>query len=390
MLDVLKHPRGGHLAYAITCALESAPLRRHWEGNPTYNIASVLRANSRTTQLREPTPNASDAQFDSQPNLKRVEISCQPERMLFTVKQFAVTAGQPVKIVFTNPDATDHNLVIVKPDALADVGMAANEMAKDPKNANSDFVPASKRDLILHASPMIGPTRKSLVHVLRFRAPTEPGIYPYVCTFPGHWVVMNGEMVVAKDLADVEAMLAARQPAIVKEWTMADFPEVKTSRDEAVLTRGMQAFVKARCNQCHVVAGHGVNLGPDLAESVKKLQGSKLLEQILDPSSQINEKFQNTQFVLTDGSVISGVIVKEEPAEFLVMTNLLTPELVTRIAKSDIDQRVASKISPMPQGLANVLTKQEILDLVSFLEAGGFQLPVHLQHQHNHKADSTK
>src|SRR5262249_21401324 len=67
MLDVLKHPRGGHLAYAITCALESAPLRRHWEGNPTYNIASVLRANSRTTQLREPTPNASDAQFDSQP-----------------------------------------------------------------------------------------------------------------------------------------------------------------------------------------------------------------------------------------------------------------------------------------------------------------------------------
>ena len=35
--------------------------------------------------------------------------------MLFTVKQFAVAAGQPVKIVFTNPDATDHNLVIVKP-----------------------------------------------------------------------------------------------------------------------------------------------------------------------------------------------------------------------------------------------------------------------------------
>ena len=194
--------------------------------------------------------------------------------MLFTVKQFAVTAGQPVKIVFTNPDATDHNLVIVKPDALAEVGMAANEMAKDPQNANSDFVPAAKRDLILHASPMIGPTRKSLVHVLRFRAPAEPGIYPYVCTFPGHWVVMNGEMVVAKDLADVEAMLAARQPTIVKEWTLADFPEVDNQHaTKQTLMQGMQAFVKARCNQCHVVAGHGVNLGPDLAESVKKLQG---------------------------------------------------------------------------------------------------------------------
>src|SRR5207249_7545208 len=72
MLDVLKHPRGGHLSYAITCALGSAPLRQHWEGNPTYNIASILRASSRTTQLKEPTPNATDAQFDSQPNLKLV------------------------------------------------------------------------------------------------------------------------------------------------------------------------------------------------------------------------------------------------------------------------------------------------------------------------------
>jgi putative heme-binding domain-containing protein len=145
----------------------------------------------------------------------------------------------------------------------------------------------------------------------------------------------------------------------------------------------MQAFMKARCNQCHVVAGHGVNLGPDLVESVKKLQGKNLLAQILDPSSQIHEKYQNTQFILTDGRVISGVIVKEEPAEFHVMTNLLTPEAITRITKSDIDQRVASKISPMPPGMANVLTKQEVVDLISYLEAGGYQPPGHLNHQHS-------
>jgi putative heme-binding domain-containing protein len=198
---------------------------------------------------------------------------------------------------------------------------------------------------------------------------------------------MDGEMVVARELADVEAMLAARQPTIVKEWTLDDFLEVSTSRDDAALVRGMTAFVKARCNQCHVIAGHGVNPGPDLVESVKKLQGRKLLQQILDPSSEINEKFQNTQFVLTDGRTVSGVVVKEEPTEFHVMTNLLTPQAITRVAKSDIDQRVASKISPMPAGLANVLTKAEILDLVSYLEAGGFQLPAHLQHQHRHKPD---
>lgn len=76
---------------------------------------------------------------------------------------------------------------------------------------------------------------------------------------------MNGEMVVA-DLADVEAMLAARQPTIVKEWTMADFPEVKTSKDEMALTRGMTAFVRHAAIECHVVAGRGVNLDQILAE----------------------------------------------------------------------------------------------------------------------------
>ena len=63
------------------------------------------------------------------------------------------TTGQPVKIVFRNADATDHNLLFVRPGAVAEVGMAANEMAKDPKNANSDFHPPNKQQLILHASP---------------------------------------------------------------------------------------------------------------------------------------------------------------------------------------------------------------------------------------------
>jgi hypothetical protein len=88
--------------------------------------------------------------------------------------------------------------------------------------------------------------------------------------------------------------------------------------------------------------------------------------------------------VLTDGRVISGVIVKDEGDEYHVMTNLLAPQIVTQIAKADIDQQVASKISPMPAGLANVLTKDEITDLVSYLEAGGYQLPAHLRHSHGH------
>ncbi len=382
VLQTLNHPADKHLAYAIQCSLGSHTLRRHWEGNPKYNIERLLRRLERSSELKEPTPTASEAQFDSQNDLKTVRISCVPERMLFSVRQFAVTPGQPVKVVFTNPDATDHNMVFVKPDALAEVGMAANAMARDPKNANSDFVPPDKKSLILHASPMIGPTRKTQVHVLRFQAPTEPGVYPFVCTFPGHWVIMNGNMVVASDLSEVDAMLAAIKPTIVKEWKLADFGEVKISDDEETAMKGYQAFVKARCNQCHVVAGHGINLGPDLTDVSKRFKGTKLLQQIIDPSTDINQKYQNHQFVMKNGKVITGVIVDESPAEYKVVTNLLIPNAFVRINRSEIQEQIPSKISAMPAGLANVLTKAEILDLVSFLETGGYKLPPHLKHDH--------
>ncbi len=381
MLDVLKHPRGGHLQYAINCSLGSQPLKRIWDGNSKYKIDALLKKSIRLAEIVEPKPTKQEQAFDDQQGLKLVKIGCQPERMLFTVKQFAVTTGQPVKLVFSNPDATDHNLVIVQPDALEAVGMAANEMAKDPKNANSDFVPTSKKDLILHASPMIGPTRKSQIHVFRFKAPTEPGVYPFVCTFPGHWIVMNGEMVVARDLKDVDAMLAARAPKIVKEWQMADFKDLKleSKQDDDSKLKGMQAFVKAKCHQCHAVAGHGVNLGPNLVESIKKLQGQKLLQQIVEPSSEINPQFQSWQFEMSDGRLINGVIAKEDAESYQVLTNLLAPNAVTQVRKKDIDDKIASKLSAMPPGLLNILTKDEILNLLSFLESGG-KVPGHDHH----------
>lgn len=385
MLEVLNHPSEGHLAYAITCALGSHTLRRHWEHDDAYSVAKLLRDARQESQLREPTPGAQESQFDSQADLAKFQISCVPEVMKYTREQIAVKTGQPVKIVFMNPDATDHNLVIVRPGALEEVGMAANEMARDPKNANSDFIPKHKRSLILQATKMIGPMRKSRVHVLRFNAPQEPGIYPYVCTFPGHWVVMKGVMVVAQDLKDVDRMLAADKPQIVKHWQMSDFADLKIAEpDEPRVMRGMSAFVKARCSQCHVLAGHGVNLGPDLKDVTKRYKGDKLLQQLIDPSSEINEKYQTYKFLLADGRVISGVITKQDRKQIEVMTNLLTPEKTTRLMKDEIEQQVKSTISAMPTGLIDMLSKEEIGDLLTFLQSDGFQMPEHLKQMHGH------
>ena len=304
--------------------------------------------------------------------------------MRFTVEQFVVQVGQPVKVIFSNPDATDHNLLIVQPDCLGKVGMAANEMARDPKNANSDFIPSTQSASILQATPMIGPTRDKKVHVLRFQAPTEPGIYPYLCTFPGHWVVMRGEMIVVNDLKDVDEMLAQAVPKEIKKWTMDDFPVLDTKHDETTIMAGMQSFVKSGCNQCHQLAGHGVNLGPDLTNVRERFKGRKLLQQILEPSSDIHKDYRSWKVLTSDGQAVTGIIKQESQESIELVTNLLFPDATITIPKSEIDLQLESKISSMPNGIVNVLQKEEIIALVGFLESEGYQLPLHLLDKHGH------
>ena len=359
-------------------------MREHWEAEPVEfrHVPELLNEYSRRSRIKEPPKSARDAEFDGQPNLQTVRIGCVPERMRFTVTRIVSKPNQPMKIVFQNEDATDHNWVLVEPGALEEVGIAANEMARDPKNAQSDFLPPEKRDRILQASPMIGPTRKARIHVLRFMTPQEPGVYPFVCTFPGHWIMMRGDLVIASSTAEAEAMLASVRPQIVKKWELSDFADnelAQMNSEERTLMRGMQAFMKARCHQCHAMSGHGVPLGPDLTKT--KARGRKLLQQILEPSSEINSKFQTHRLLLASGKTVTGVIVKEEDEAYHIVRNLLTPNDIVVMPKKEVERKQTSKVSPMPVGLADVLSKEEILDLLSFIESGGYQLPHHLKNK---------
>ncbi len=199
MMPAVAAPADGHLTYAIRTSLDSEALARHWKGNTTAmaarpELAGFLEREKRATVSRKKGGGgqkqlAANVAFDQQPGLLTVNIASVPERMLFDVKRFEVKPGQPVKLVFSNPDMMQHNLVIVQPGALEEVGMLGNEMAKDPEGITQHFVPKSEK--VLHATKLIDP--QSSV-TLRFTAPTTPGEYPYVCTFPGHWVIMNGLM----------------------------------------------------------------------------------------------------------------------------------------------------------------------------------------------------
>lgn len=381
--DVLNHPLDDHLAYAVSAAFGSKTMLPYWQKNDTYGIRGKLRSLKRKSILREPPPSASEAEFDTQSGLTTVGISCLPERMKFTVEQIPALVGQPLKIVFKNPDATDHNLVIVKPGALMEVGVAANEMARDPKNANSNFIPKSKRNLILHSTPMIGPSRKSQVHVMRFNAPKTPGVYPYVCTFPGHWIVMKGELVVAADPAALELAVASRKPQIVKQWTLEELKHLTEAEptEENVLL-GLATYMKAGCNQCHQIGGHGINVGPKLTGIGQCYKAPELLKHLIDPSAELHDNFATQNLLLYSGQVIGGVVVSETDTHIELVPNLLTPTKHIKIAKSEIEERIKSKVSGMPEGLLDILTPAEIANLLTFLrtDAGakvGIDTPVH-------------
>jgi len=58
-----------------------------------------------------------------------------------------------------------------------------------------------------------------------------------------------------------------------------------------------------------------------------------------------------------------------------VVANLLNPKAITLVNKRQVRKKIASKLSPMPEGMINMLTKEEILDLLAFLEAGGYKVP---------------
>jgi uncharacterized protein len=82
-----------------------------------------------------------------------------------------------------------HNLVIAQIGALQIVGKAADKLAADPKGAEKNYVPDMPE--VLFSTKLVNPEQRV---TLSFIAPAKTGDYPYVCTFPGHWSLMNGTM----------------------------------------------------------------------------------------------------------------------------------------------------------------------------------------------------
>lgn len=113
------------------------------------------------------------------------------KNLTFATKEFTVKAGEPLAFTLSNPDVVPHNWVLVQPDSLKIVGQLGNQLIANPEAYARQYVPESDR-VIVHTD-IVSPGDEQTIH---FLAPDRPGRYPFLCTFPGHWMVMNGVMIV--------------------------------------------------------------------------------------------------------------------------------------------------------------------------------------------------
>ena len=157
----------------------------------------------------------------------------------------------------------------------------------------------------------------------------------------------------------------------VREWKMDDLSGaldgVSTGRS---FPKGRQAMIDAQCLACHRFGNEGGSVGPDLTAVASRFGRRELLESVLVPSKVIGFQYENTVIVKQDQSDVTGKLVDEDDKKVVLLTDPLTQQHV-EVLKQDIAGRRLSTVSPMPEGLVNILTREEILDLLALLESGG-------------------
>ncbi len=121
------------------------------------------------------------------PELTTIRVATLPERMMYDVKELNVKAGKKVRLTFANPDFMPHNILLVNPGKVDEIANKA--LMLGAKGFDTGFIPDSP-DILWHS--------KLLDHgkeeVIEFTAPAKPGDYPYMCSFPGHYLIMRGMM----------------------------------------------------------------------------------------------------------------------------------------------------------------------------------------------------
>jgi putative heme-binding domain-containing protein len=162
----------------------------------------------------------------------------------------------------------------------------------------------------------------------------------------------------------VSATAANHAPQVNRDEILA----AQSKDDAGGSAAAGRPLYEERCAACHRFGGIGRDVGPDLTTITSRFKKRDVLEAILWPSKVISDQYQAEMFELTDGKIVSGLIVRETAAAIMVRT-ADSPDKPVVVAKSTIASRAPSTVSLMPEGLVDTLTAKQIADLMAFTMA---------------------
>lgn len=155
----------------------------------TTLLATLMLHSPLLAQEPAPAAPAPAAPPASAEEVTKLVLGVTPMVMKFDKAVLEVKAGAKVMILFKN-DACglSHNLLIIKPGSTAKIGALADAMVPDVTAMKKFYFPDSP-DVLFKGTKLVNVGQTDLIE---FTAPSEPGDYPYICTYPGHWRSMNG------------------------------------------------------------------------------------------------------------------------------------------------------------------------------------------------------
>ena len=328
-------------------------------------------------------------------DVRVIAIGTIPHRMIYDKEIIVVEAGKPVEFRFSNTDSMPHNFAVTMPGALAEIGELAESTGRDADAMARHYIPKSEKVLV--GSKLLQPGEEEAIS---FIVPNEPGVYPFVCTYPGHWRRMYGALYVVPKYSEYvtaqsdyleEINLEIKDELLQtntrgQEWKyedlIGDFKMIMGRSHEV----GEASFRAANCIACHQFGGQGQNFGPDLSKLTNdKRTASHILRSILEPSKDIDEKYASNIFLMDTGKTVTGMIIEETDDVVKIVIDPLAKDQITTLNQDEIDARKRAKQSQMPAGMIDKLSREEIIDLIAYVLSNAN--PDHKMfeggHQHN-------
>ena len=188
-----------------------------------------------------------------------------------------------------------------------------------------------------------------------------------------HYNEISGDALVSK--SGLEVLADIPQPkGPGKRWDLESALEVvendSTMRD---FENGKNMFAAALCSSCHLMAGSGNNIGPDLTQLGTRFSKKDMLEAIIEPNNAISDQYASKVFDLKNGNSVVARLQREDDENYYVIQNPFSPDEIREIPKSEVRRVSLSNVSMMMPGMINRLNGEELKDLIAYLMSGGNQ-----------------